>query len=684
VLRNSRLSVRQPMAWVFVCLIGPIGCAKLLLSGRYSPVARSIAPVARRFRPQVQRSESYGKLPLAFEENQGQADSQVQYLSRSRGVTLFLNGSGAVMKLQRKSEPLMPTRRSGLLALGTIPPETGGQTGSLPSGLLGLQPQLARTPSPTSARSESPIEVGMKLLNINTAARVEGLDRLPGISNYYIGDDPAKWHTNISQYRKVCYHDIYSGIDMVYYGDGRNLEYDFVIRPGANPNAIRLSYVGVDRVSVASDGDLVLEIAGEEIRQGKPVVYQEGFGKHEEIAGHYWVDPKTREARFIVMEYDHARTLTIDPVLVYATYIGGNSNDSAEGVAVDSFGQAYMAGTTISTSFSAGTGLPASAGAYGSQSGQKRPTGVTPDFDVFVTKLNSDGTAVLFSAYLGGSSYDVIQGISLDSSGNPCITGLSYSADFPHPGSLQSFKGSPYVLGPVGTDHGVGNAFVAKLSSTGATLFFSTFLGGSGGIRPNYFEGIYEHFGDAGLSIAVNTSNSDKDSIYILGETASLNFPTTTGGYRVSPPGSGDLFVTKLNPSGSALVYSTYLGGTDFESTPAKLRVDSAGNAYIVGYTFSQDFPTTPGVIKRTLGGYTDAFVTKLNTSGSGLVSSTYLGGSDDEGDFGDIGFGPRHRLGCRFEWQCIHCWPDFFVRFSWNCRPCQWEVLSDQAKLRV
>ena len=588
--------------------------------------------------------EAYGKLPLSFEANQGQLDSQVKFLSRGRGYSLFLTPTGAVLAL-RKSE---------------------GDRGKDNSALA------RRTERVQATKFIDTAVLRMHLLGANPEPKIAGREELPGKANYFVGNDPAKWRANVPTYARVHYEAIYPGIDLVYYGTQRQLEYDFVVSSGADPKAITLAFEGVDGVAIDALGDLVLRADGSEVRLRKPVVYQQHDGQRAVIPTRYVLKAEGQVA-FEVAAYDATRPLIIDPVLVYSTYLGGSEEDDGFGIAVDAAGNAYVTGKTRSTDFpkTPGARQPTFGGGsadafvtkldttktgpdslvystylggngedigYGiavDADGSAYVTGVTGstnfptlgafqrtfrgDFDAFVTKLDLTGV-LLYSTYLGGSGFDEGFGIAVDASGNAYVTGLTVSnLSSTRPG----FPTTPGAYQPT-FGGGFGNAFVTKLDTTKtglASLVYSTYLGGA----------IF----DEGFGIAVDAAGN----AYVTGETQSTNFPTTPGAFQPTfGGGSADAFVTKLDATGSSLVYSTYLGGSGGEGSPAGapgssgIAVDAAGNAYVTGETRSTNFPTTPGALQPTFGGGSaDAFVTKLNPTGSALVYSTYLGGSSDD-----------------------------------------------------
>src|SRR3989441_4352037 len=487
----------------------------------------------------------------------------------------------------------------------------------------------------------------MAFVGASRTARVLGWEELPAKANYFIGNDPGKWRTNVPTYAKVRYEAIYPGIDLVFYGKQRQLEYDFVIRPGADPKRIRLAFQGADKLEVDAHGDLVLHTAAGVIRQGKPVIYQEIDGARREINGGYVLDGAHRIG-FWVGAHDRRASLVIDPTLFYSTYLGGNSLDEGRAIAVDVAGNAYVTGFTQSPNF------PTTAGAFQRSFSSRE--------DVFVTKLDPTGSSLVYSTYLGGSDVDEALSLVVDAAGNAYVSGITASPDFPTtPGACQTAYAG-----------GFGDAFVTKLDPNGSALVYSTYLGGSTGseqasgitidalgnayvagatssmdfpttagafqtegltfvtkLDPTGSTLVYSTYlccnADA-FAIAVDTSGS----AYVTGNARSQDLPTTPGAFqgRGSVP-SPNAFVTKLDPTGSALVYSTYLGGSG-EEVGEGIAVDAAGNAYVTGSTTSIDFPTA-NAVQPTFGGVRDAFVTKLNPAGSAVVYSTYLGGSDSD-----------------------------------------------------
>ena len=498
---------------------------------------------------------SYGKLPLSFEPNQGQADGRVQFESHTSGYSLFLTPDEAVLILSGK-------KLSGK--------KLGGK----------------KIEESSAAENKNSPALRMKLRNANPPpAQVMGMEELAGTSNYFVGNNPAKWRTNVPTYAKVRYESIYSGIDLVYYGTGGQLEYDFILAPGADPRRIAFDIKGADRIRRDALGDLILTMGRDEIRWHKPVAFQEKDGARQEIAAHYAIADKS--VTFELAKYDSSLPLYIDP-LIYSTFLGGFGYDAGFGIAVDSEGNAYITGTTTSTDFPTTSPLQ-SANGGGPQ-------------DAFVTKLNAFGSALVYSTYLGGNGFDGAGAIVVDGAGNAYVAGSTNSTDFPTMNPLQLANGGGF------------DGFLVKLNPAGSALLYSTYLGGSAD--------------DSVSAIALAQDNSG--DIYIAGETSSTDFPTMNPIQPSYGGGSSDAFVAKINKAGSALLYSTYLGGS---GTPggdigSGIAVDKDGNAYVTGATNSTDFPTKNPLQPAFGGGLQDAFVTKINASGTSLVYSTYLGGS--------------------------------------------------------
>jgi hypothetical protein len=554
-------------------------------------------------------TENYAKLPLIFEANSGQTNSAVKFLSRGRGYTLFLTSDEAVLALRgskienRKSKIGTATGAPRTLIRRPEPAKRGFQS---------------QTPDPHACASAV---LGIRLIGANPAAQVRGEEELPGKANYFIGNDPKKWRSNVPTYGQVRYADIYPGIDLIYYGNqsaSGQLEFDFAVAPGANPRPIRLRFAGPNRLHLAPNGDVVVTTADGALAFHKPLVYQMADGHRHPVAGDFTLLGKHTVA-FRLGSYDRAQALVIDPVLVYSTFLGGSAlfGDKGNAIAVDAAGNVYVAGQTYSADF------PVTQGAY-----QTTNNAAANQFtNIFVSKLNASGTALLYSTYLGGSGTlqggDSAHAMAVDAAGNVYVAGQTYSTDFPvSPGAFQTTNRAAAEEST--------NAFVAKLNATGTALVYSTYLGGSGG-QGNYT-------GDKGNAIAVDAAGN----VYVAGQTYSTDFPVTPGAFQTTNQAAAsnltNAFITKLNPTGTALVYSTYLGGSGgYRGGYAgdmgnAIAVDTAGNGYVAGATFSSDFPVTSGAFQSANNALanqgTNAFITKLNPTGTVLVYSTYLGGS--------------------------------------------------------
>jgi uncharacterized protein (TIGR03437 family) len=464
-----------------------------------------------------------------------------------------------------------------------------------------------------------------KLAGANMASHPQEADPLTARATYLIGQDPAGWRTGAGLFARAVYHGVYRGIDLVFHGDSGALEYDFVLHPGASARRIALDISGVSGIRLASDGALDIATPAGGIRWNKPVVYQWKDGVRQPVAGAFALHG--RRVTFAIGPYDHSRELVIDPTLTYATYLGGNDNESSRGVAVDASGNVYVTGFTFSLNL-ATTGSSFQPSYHGGSF--QADTGG----DAFVAKYSPAGV-LLYLTYLGGKGDDAGDAIAVDSAGNAYVTGNTSSTDFPTvKGSFQTTfggSGAGLNLPPFG------DAFVAKLNPAGSALVYSTYLGGSGD--------------EQGAAIAVDPSGS----AYVGGSTLSTNFPTKNA-YQSSYKGAGgnpnlcfgcagalidfgDGFIAKLTPDGTGLVFSTYLGGALNDAVTA-LALDGSGNVYAGGSTLSTDFPTL-GAYQSKYGGTSsdtaqpviktgDGFVAKFDTTGK-LVYSTYLGGSGDD-----------------------------------------------------
>jgi hypothetical protein len=440
----------------------------------------------------------------------------------------------------------------------------------------------------------------MHLVDANRQSLIVAEDKLPGHSNYFIGNDRRQWHANVPQYGRVSYREAYPGVTLAFYGVQKKLEFDFIVAPGARPEPIRFEVGGTIRIVTDPSGNLILASTAGDVMLHKPVAYQQKDGSRQPVDARFVLRSRN-QVSFELGSYDHSRELVIDPSVSYATYLGGTAEDDGFGIAVDSSGNAYVTGQTASTNFPGTT-----ASTYGG------------GFDVFVTKVSADGSSLEYSTYVGGSGNDSGNAIAVDASGDAYVAGGTASSNFP-------VTSSAFQKTAGGVSGGL-DAFVFELASSGGSLTYSTYLGGSSV--------------DYALGIALATDGSG--DTFVVGLTGSTNFPgTTTSPIQHTLISTSDGFVTKLNASGSALLYSTYLGGSsgDYASSVA---VDSSNNAYVTGATQNPSFPTTTGVFQATCGtaancngGIYDAFVSVVKADGSGFVYSTFLGGTGDDQGLG-------------------------------------------------
>ncbi len=519
-------------------------------------------------------------MPLYFEANQGQVDPQVRFIARGIGYSLYITPAEAVFVLKWGEGKLSPQRLRGP-AKGMIPKE--------------------------SFKSIKPDVLRLRIEGGNRLAEFEGMEEAEGKSNYFIGNDPTKWHTNIPNYAKVKMKEVYPGIDMVYYGtpsDGAQgkgqgqLEFDFVAQPGSDPQAIHMKVDGAQHVRMNEQGDMELRTGQGTVVFRAPAVYQEDQGQKIPREGRYKLEEGNRVG-FEVKEYDRTKALVIDPVLDYSTLLGGNQFGQVNecfGIAVDASGDAYVTGDTSCTNF------PTTPGSF-----EPTPTGgVINTVCAIVAKFDPSGSALLYSTYLGGSVNATGFAIALDSAGNAYIAGRT-DGDFPVTPGVYQTTATVGFLTP----------FVSKLDPTGSTLLYSTYLGTDG----------------EGFGIAVDASGD----AYVTGESYAASFPTTPGCYQPTNPTGPALphvIVCELNPAASTLLYSTYLAGSTGEEAEA-IALDSQNNAYITGYTFSANFPVTPGAFLTLLPASQSIFISKLRLKGLGtadLIYSTFLAGSNGGG----------------------------------------------------
>ena len=512
---------------------------------------------------QASLEATFYSMPLVFTENQGQWPDSILYRASAGGVTMWFTPTGAYYQFIRR---IARTEN----AAGIFPKHPLDKSGKEPDSL-----------------EFSMIKDEIVGANLNPSAKGHSLMEYK--CNYFIGNEPDKWRTRVPNYESIQYQEVYPGIDLKYYGNGRQMEYDFIVSPGADYRQIQIRYDGAESLTLEENGDLIIKTAFGELRELQPRIHQIVEGRKVAIAGNYVLGPNNTFSFELDCPYNPELALVIDPPLVYSSYLGGSGEDIGYDIAVDAAGAVYVMGNTASPIF---------------------PT-LDPfqtdqvSFDVFVSKLNNSGSGLVYSTYLGGNQFDLGRGIAVDAAGAAFVTGSTSSTDFP---TLNSYQ----------NDQGDYDIFVTKLSSAGSSLVYSTYLGGSS-------IGFGSFANDKGNGIAVDAAGA----AYVTGTTTSSDFPTLNP-YQTYQ-GAYDVIVAKLNSAGSGLVYSTYLGGSDWDLGNG-IAVDAAGAAYVGGISFSDNFPTFDQYQTDQAG--EDAFVTKLSGTGSSLVYSTYLGGNG-----GDTGF---------------------------------------------
>jgi hypothetical protein len=536
-------------------------------------------------------------LPLSFEQNSGQADESVAFIARSGGFDLFI------------------TRQGPVFALGSV---------------------------------EGPTSVRMELVGGEADPVISPGEKLPGIVNYFIGDDPDKWRTGIPTYGQVTYQGVYPGIDLVLYGDEGQVRYDFIVAPGADPSPIKMSFGGADGMSIGSQGELRLSVSDGELIQPAPFIYQERHGLRQQVAGAFAISGDN--VTFDIGTYDRDLPLVIDPAVVFSSFLGGSGTDTGNGIDVGDDGSIYVTGDTDSMNFPVTPGVV-----------QDDLTGGLFQTDAFVTKISPDGDAIVYSTYLGGQGTDRGYDVAVDADGVVTVGGLA-SEGFPTtPGA---FDASTQNAG-----------FVSRLSDDGSELVYSTGLGTNtavygleidddgnayiagfslqaffqatpGSFQPNQNSGgdgivgvlnpdgtglVWgSYIGGSDREFALDIARDGQGNVIVVGGTPSDDFPVVNA-FQDTKGDAPDAFVAKIVPDGSALSYSTYLGGdgSGLSDRAFGVDVDSAGNAYVVGRTTSNDFPVSANRV-QDYGGNQDAFVTKFGTNGN-MVYSTYLGGGNVE-----------------------------------------------------
>ncbi|WP_432663752.1 SBBP repeat-containing protein [Wukongibacter baidiensis] len=570
---------------------------------------------------------SLNKMPVHFIINVGQIDSKVKYYAKGGNFGFYFTRDEVMLSFTKKTS----------------------------------KDNLNRNSSKTDHSKEENAQIGVALalqfIDANPNVKIEGQLRGTGKINYLKGNDPQKWFTDLSTYEKVVYKDLWMGIDLVFYGANNHLKYEFILHPGSSPKDIKLRYKGADDISLDMEGNILIESKLGILIDERPISYQAIKGKRVTLDSSFTLKKQDNKESIygftIEKSYNPDYPIIIDPGLVYSTYLGRSGNDLGRDIVIDNSGNAYVTGFTSSVNFpitpgafqttfggdsdafvtklnptgsaliystylggdssddGRGIAIDSAGNAYvtGETSSGDFPTtpgafqtALAGNSDAFITKLNSTGSMLIYSTYLGGNDNDEGNAISIDSTGSAYVIGTTESGDFPTtPGAFQMALG------------GSSNAFITKINAIGSTLIYSTYLGGFGF--------------NIGNDIAVDNAGN----AYVTGNAGSVNFPTTPGAFQTTFSGGGtDAFITKLNPAGSNLIYSTYLGGNSTDEGEG-IAIDTTGNAYVTGNTASSNFPTTPGAFQTTHSGSFDVFVTKLNPVGSALVYSTYIGGNGSD-----------------------------------------------------
>ncbi len=611
-IRGSALKITVSAFAVIACTLLLIAGVRTIRNSAHPLSAKTAAVAAPSFSSATTSDaerrkilDSYGKLPLSFTENQGQTAQEVRYTSHGGQYDLFLTKNEAVLALRHtKHYDLSPRHRAITLR------------------------QIRADHKAAKAAATTTTTLRMQFENANPNPQISAADKLSGKVNYYIGNDPSKWHVGVPTYTRVKYSQVYPGVDLVFYGNQRKVEYDFVVAPGTDPSAIRMNLAGARGLHLSKSGDLIVNVADGNVELQKPVIYQTINDRRQPVAGKYSINGS--HIAFAIGNYDRREPLIIDPVLLYGTYLGGSSDEQGLSIVVDAAGDAFVGGQTFSVDFPlAGVGLT---------SGFSNPSGFGFGF---VSELDPTGGTLLQSTYLGGTTPgdDAVMGVAIDPSGNVYVTGVTFAVDFPTTAN---------ALKPTLSANDGGTSFLAESNISG-TLFYSSYIGGNNA-------GV----GDVGNAVIADANGN----AYITGVTFSnpggldINFPVSTGAFQKTDPSGANLgsaFLTVINTKASgaaSLGYSSYLGGdgansgtgnNGFADMGLGIALDSNNHAYISGTTASTNFPvSTTNFQSASANTIYTAFISEFDTTKIGaasLVYSTYLGGSGGNG-FGDFGTG--------------------------------------------
>ena len=503
--------------------------------------------------------------PLAFTENRGQWGNKTLFKADAGGATFYFCRDEVAYLFVRDTDELEES---------PIDPLWAGH--GMPDDML---PGFDRPRYKKEA-----LIIRAQFVDANPNPEIVGEDRLPHNCNYFYGNDPTKWRTDVPNYSAITYKDIWPGIDLKYHGNGEGMKYDFIVNPGADISQIRIRYEGVNELSISNSGDLQAQTRFGLIHENIPEIYQKRNGARESISGLYrLIEPGV--FGFAAENYDPSVALVIDPELVYSTYLGGSLGEGGNAIVIDDIGAAYIAGWTQSHDF------PMMGPYDGSHNGVD---------DIFLAKLSTMGNALEYCTYLGGNLYDHAKGIAIDLDGNAVIAGGTSSIDFPTANAYdESYNGGNW------------DAFVTKLSTEGNELIYSTFLGGNG------------------TEQCLNLDIDELNNIYLIGWTMSADFPLVNP-YDASIGGRRDAFAAKLSSDGDSLIWSTFLGGSANDYGYG-IAPDRSGISYIAGITSSSDFPMV-NAYDPCLSGGSDAFIAKLGVNCDSIYFSTFLGGASADG----------------------------------------------------
>jgi hypothetical protein len=588
-MRKIALGVSSVVCLAVVLVLACGSVAKRGLHVRSTAGGRSAGaaavPIGANRQSGSEVAAEYGKLPLAFEPNLGQANSEAKFLARGSGYELFLTPKESVFVLNTGEKKSVAGKRESRLR----------------------------------ASSHSAAVLRMQLVGANKNPVLTAQDELPGKSNYLSGKNPENWRANVPNYRSVREQEAFPGVDLVYYGTQGQLEYDFVVAPGADAGVIGFAVDGARKLSVSSDGDLLLGIAGGEVRFHRPFAYQRDASGKTVVSANYVLEGKDRVA-FKLGNYDSRRELVIDPILSYSTYLGGSNIDGANAIAVAPDHTAFIAGGTFSTDFPTAGKHPLQPNHGGGDDFYK---------DAFVVKLSADGETALYATYLGGAREDVANGIAVDFVGDAYVTGTTFSLDFPvTTGAFETLCGGDGKCGASFNPGGliVSNGFLSKLNPAGSGLIYSGYVG----VYENVQSFAVAVDGDQNAYITGQTGDNITPTVAITPPNVPPPpFPITGTGFQtVFGGGADDAFVMKISATGHSILYASYLGGSN-EDVAYGIAVDNLQKIYVTGLTYSIDLPKV-GALQSANGGAGDAFVSKVNTDLAGsasLVFSTYLGG---------------------------------------------------------